>query len=109
MTRKAPSNGGHHFCTLFQKKNMRKKEKSMGKKRRIKNLVDIRTVKVDQSLPKQERIREFVRQIKDPFHFRHGKYKVTLRFNQDGPTLEDYLIKIKLEEEAERIMGDYIK
>jgi len=55
------------------------------------NLVDIRDVDVDKTLPKQERVAEFVRQIKDPYHFRCGKFVVTARFTADGPTLEDCL------------------
>ncbi len=58
------------------------------------DLVDIRDVCVDKDLPKQERIHEFVRQIKDPYHFRCGKFVVTARFAEDGPTLEECLQRI---------------
>lgn len=54
-------------------------------------LVDIRDVSVDTSLPKEERIAEFVRQIKDPYHFQCGPFKVTARFAPDGLSLEDCL------------------
>lgn len=57
-------------------------------------LVDIRDVAVNKNLPKQERIAEFVRQIQDPYHFRCGKFTVTARFAEDGPTLEDCLQRI---------------
>jgi len=57
-------------------------------------LVDIRDVSVDKSLPKQERIAEYVRQIKDPYHFRCGKFTVTARFAENGATLEDCLQKM---------------
>jgi len=57
-------------------------------------LVDIRTVNVDKSLPKQERIAEYVRQIKDPYHFKCGKFTVKVRFAQNGPTLEDCLQRL---------------
>jgi hypothetical protein len=59
-------------------------------------LKDIRDVAVDQSLSKDERIAEFVRQIGDPYHFRYGEYTVTARFPQDAPTLEDRLKGIML-------------
>lgn len=52
-------------------------------------LVDIRTVVVDNSLPKEERIADFVRQIKNPYLFRCGKYTVKAVFSEDGRTLED--------------------
>ena len=57
-------------------------------------LVDIRDVYVDKALPKTERVTEFVRQIKDPHHFRCGKFTVTARFAEDGPTLEECLQRI---------------
>jgi hypothetical protein len=60
----------------------------------IEELVDIRDVHVDKSLPKAERVAEFVRQIKDPYHFRCGKFTVTARFTVDGPTLEECLQRI---------------
>ncbi|NCB53299.1 MAG: hypothetical protein EOM03_13350 [Clostridia bacterium] len=58
------------------------------------DLVDIRDVLVDKDLPKQDRVAEFVRQIKDPYHFRCGKFVVTARFAEDGPTLEECLQRI---------------
>ncbi len=58
------------------------------------NLIDIRDVKVDKGLPKQERVAEFVRQIRDPYRFRCGKFTVTARFAEDGPSLEDCLQRI---------------
>ena len=58
------------------------------------DLVDIRDVCVDKDLPKQDRVAEFVRQIKDPHHFRCGKFVVTARFAEDGPTLEECLQRI---------------
>jgi len=57
-------------------------------------LVDIRDVCVDKALPKTERVTEFVRQIKNPHHFRCGKFTVTARFAEDGPTLEECLQRI---------------
>lgn len=58
------------------------------------HLVDIRDVRVDKSLPREERIAEFVRQIKNPYRFRCGGFTVTARFAEDGPTLEDCLRQI---------------
>jgi len=54
-------------------------------------LVDIRDVSVDKNLPKHERIVEYVRQIKNPYRFRCGKFTITARFAESGPTLEDCL------------------
>ena len=57
-------------------------------------LVDIRDVSVDQSLPKEERIAEFLRQIKNPYCFRCGKFTVRARFAENGVSLEDCLKQI---------------
>lgn len=58
------------------------------------DLVDIREVQVDKSMPRDERVAEFVRQIRNPYHFRCGKFEVTARFVEDGPTLEECLQRI---------------
>ncbi len=59
-----------------------------------KALVDIRDVSVNKNLPKQERIAEFVRQIRNPYQFKCGNFTVTARFSEDGPSLEDCLQRI---------------
>ena len=55
-------------------------------------LVDIRIVDVDKTLPREERIVEFVRQIKNPYCFRCGEFIVNTSFSEAGPTLEDCLM-----------------
>jgi hypothetical protein len=59
------------------------------------SLPDIRSVQVDKNIPYEERVLEFVRQLKgDPYHFRCGKYSITTSFNQNGLSLEDGLRKM---------------
>lgn len=58
---------------------------------RPEELVDIRQVRVDRSLPKQERIASFIRQIKNPYLFRCGEFVVQVCFANNGATLEDRL------------------
>jgi len=55
------------------------------------SLVDIQTVTVDTSLPKEERMRDFIRQIKNPYLYRHGKYVVKITFSDTDITLEQRL------------------
>jgi hypothetical protein len=57
-------------------------------------LVDISTVRVDSFLAKHGRIAEYVRQMKDPYHFVCGGYDITAKFNDGGPTLEECLQSI---------------
>ena len=48
------------------------------------SLVDIRDVTVDKELPREERITEFVRQIKNPYRFKCGRFTVRASF---APTI----------------------
>ncbi len=52
-------------------------------------LVDIRDVTVNRELPKEERIADFVSQIKNPYLFKCGKYTVKASFSENGQTLEE--------------------
>ena len=55
-------------------------------------LRDIRDVKVNTDLPKRERILDFIRQIGNPYCYRHGKYVVKISFANTEVTLEDRLL-----------------
>ena len=55
-------------------------------------LRDIREVKVNTDLPKQERILDFIRQIGNPYCYRHGKYVVKVSFTDTDVTLEDRML-----------------
>ena len=52
-------------------------------------LVDIREVSVNKELSREERITEFVRQIKDPYRFKCGRFTVQASFAAGGATLEE--------------------
>ena len=55
-------------------------------------LRDIRDVKVNTDLPKSERILDFIRQIGNPYCYRHGKYVVKVSFTDTDVTLEDRML-----------------
>ncbi len=55
-------------------------------------LRDIRDVKVNTGLPKQERILDYIHQIGNPYCYRHGKYVVKVSFTDTDVTLEDRLL-----------------
>ena len=59
-------------------------------------LADIRDVSVDPALSKEERVAEFLRQIKNPYCFKCGKFTVRAQFSQNGISLEDCLKQILL-------------
>ena len=54
-------------------------------------LVDIRDVMVNMALPKRERVMDFIRQIGNPYCYRHGKYVVKVSFADMDISLEDRL------------------
>ena len=57
-------------------------------------LVDIRTVSVGKALSRDARIAEFIRQIKNPYRFKCGKFTVTAKYADGGLTLEDCLMQM---------------
>lgn len=62
-------------------------------------LVDIRNVKIKHELPKEERILDYIRQIKNPYCFKHGKIIVKVSFSDTQDTFEQkfesYLRSVK--------------
>lgn len=54
-------------------------------------LVDIRDVKVNTALPKRERAMDFIRQIRNPYCYKHGKYVVKVGFSDTEVSLEERL------------------
>ena len=57
-----------------------------------KTLRDIRDVKINTALPKEQRIQDYIRQIGNPYCYRHGKYVVKISFADTDVTLEDRLV-----------------
>lgn len=57
-------------------------------------LVDIRDVKIDRTLPTEERIRSFVEQIRDPYKFKVGDVVVKVSFANTQNTITDNFINM---------------
>lgn len=55
-------------------------------------LKDIREVHVNTELPKKERILDYIRQIGNPYCYRHGDYVVKVGFADTDVTLEDRML-----------------
>ena len=55
------------------------------------SLVDIREVKIDQTLPKEQRMAYFIRQVKNPYCFKVGKVAVSVGFANNGVTFEQQM------------------
>ena len=58
------------------------------------SLVDIRAVSVDRELSREARILEFIKQIKNPYRFKCGKFTITAKYADTGLTLEDCLMQM---------------
>lgn len=54
-------------------------------------LVDIRDVVIDQDAPKEEKIKSFMRQIRNPYCFKVGNVVVKTTFADTDATLDDRL------------------
>ncbi len=55
------------------------------------SLVDIREVTIDQSMGREERIADYIRQVKNPYCFCCDGVIVKMSFEESGETLEDKL------------------
>ncbi len=55
------------------------------------SLADIREVKVDGELPREERFKDYLRQIRNPYCYRCGKIVVKISLSDTDATLEDRL------------------
>lgn len=53
------------------------------------SLVDVTQIHIDEGLPKEERLKEFVRQVKNPYCFRVGNVVVKNVYSSDGVSLRE--------------------
>ena len=57
----------------------------------INELVDISTVNININSPKGVRLKSFIKQIKNPYLYKCGKYVVKIRFEENTATVRDRL------------------
>ncbi len=58
------------------------------------SLVDIRDVKIDRSLPVEERMRSYVEQIKNPYMFKYGNTVVRVSYANTTQTINDNFLNL---------------
>lgn len=58
------------------------------------SLVDIRDVKIDRSLPVEERMRSYVEQIKNPYMFKVGNTIVRVSYANTTQTINDNFLNL---------------
>lgn len=56
---------------------------------RPEDVVDIQKITIDEGLSKQEKCREFIRQVKNPYCFRVGDIIVKASYSENGVSLND--------------------
>lgn len=57
----------------------------------IDDLTDIRDINIDTSLPIEQRMQQYIRQIKNPYCYRCGDAIIRVSFADSGTSLEDRL------------------
>ena len=60
----------------------------------LESLVDIRDVKIDRSLPVEERMKSYVEQIKNPYMFKVGKTIVRVSYANTTQTINDNFLNL---------------
>lgn len=69
----------------------------------IEDVTDLRDISVDTKLPVLEKVRSFAEQTNNLYIHRVGDYVVKVRFQKDGPTIDD-----KMEEYLRRLVEIHI-
>lgn len=59
----------------------------------MEKIVEIEKVEIDTSLSKEEKIEEFVKEIRNPYRFKVGNIIVNVAFNENGLTLQDKMMQ----------------
>lgn len=60
----------------------------------LESIVDIRDVKIDRSLPVEERMKSYVEQIKNPYLFKVGNTIVRVSYANTTQTINDNFINL---------------
>ena len=58
------------------------------------SLVDIRDVRIDRSLPMEERVKSYVEQVKNPYMFKVGNTVVRISYTDNGRTMNDNFVNM---------------
>ena len=60
------------------------------------SLVDLQEIRIDHSLPIEQRVKDFVEKVKNPYCFKVGDVVVTVDFNHEGNSFEEQFEKMLL-------------
>ena len=57
------------------------------------NLMELTEIQIDESLPKQERILDFIKKIRNPYCFKCNGVMIKLEFSNEGMSFEDGMVQ----------------
>ena len=69
-------------------------ERTQTHKDLLASLVDIRDVKVDRSLPIEDRVKSYVEQVKNPYMFKVGNTVVRVSYADTNRTMNDNFVNM---------------
>ena len=69
-------------------------ENERSRKELLDSLVDIRDVKIDRSMPVEERMKSYVEQIKNPYMFKVGSTVVRVSYANTQATINDNFVNL---------------
>ena len=52
-------------------------------------LMDLKSIEIDEEKSKEERISDYIRQVKNPYYFKVGDVAVRLSFDEGGRTFQE--------------------
>jgi len=57
------------------------------------DLMELTEIQIDESLPKQERILDFIKKIRNPYCFKCNGVMIKLEFSNEGMSFEDGMVQ----------------
>ena len=69
-------------------------ERTQTHKDLLASLVDIRDVKIDRSLPIEDRVKSYVEQVKNPYIFKVGNTVVRVSYADTNRTMNDNFVNM---------------
>lgn len=69
-------------------------ERTQNHKDLLASLVDIRDVKIDRSLPIEDRVKSYVEQVKNPYMFKVGNTVVRVSYADTNRTMNDNFVNM---------------
>ena len=56
---------------------------------KLEDLKDIRDIRIDRNLPKEKRMKQYLRAVGNPYMVRYGDMKVKIRYANNGISFEE--------------------